>query len=175
MVHFSCGPVCYCRWTSKASCSTVSLAGAASQAAWKQSSLVGIPSAHCPGIQHHRCRHPPQRSSLFDTMDCKTSYRLGGSLCIRSVSSAAWPWSLPSNHISWPPFWCSGAKYFPRSHAAKRSCWHDRRRQSISSRCCSARDAPIAVSTFFTSSGGGSTAGMPSDSIHNSRDHPLVW
>ncbi|MNW11198.1 hypothetical protein D3C71_2085920 [compost metagenome] len=41
-------------------------------------------------------------------------------------------------------------------------------------RCCSARDAPMAVSTFFTSSGGGSTAGMPSASMANSRHQPLV-
>lgn len=48
-------------------------------------------------------------------------------------------------------------------------------RHSMSSRCCSARDAPMAVSTFLTSSGGGSTAGMPSDLIHNSRHQPAVW
>ena len=45
---------------------------------------------------------------------------------------------------------------------------------SISFRPCSARAAPIAVSTFLTSSGGGNTAGMPSDAIHNSRVQPLV-
>ena len=48
-------------------------------------------------------------------------------------------------------------------------------RHSMSSRCCSAREAPMAVSTFFTSSGGGSTAGMPSDLIHSSRHQPVVW
>lgn len=48
-------------------------------------------------------------------------------------------------------------------------------RHSMSSRCCSARDAPMAVSTCLTSSGGGSTAGMPSDLIHNSRHQPAVW
>lgn len=47
--------------------------------------------------------------------------------------------------------------------------------QSMSVRACSARDAPIAVSTFLTSSGGGRTAGKPSASIHSSRHHPLVW
>jgi len=35
--------------------------------------------------------------------------------------------------------------------------------------------APIAVFTSFTSSGGGSTAFMPSALIHNSRVQPLVW
>lgn len=47
--------------------------------------------------------------------------------------------------------------------------------QSISSRACSAREAPIAVTTFFSSSGGGSTAGIPNDSIHSSRAQPIVW
>ena len=46
---------------------------------------------------------------------------------------------------------------------------------SILSRCCSARDAPMAVSTCLTSSGGGSTAGRPSALIHSSRHQPVVW
>lgn len=50
-----------------------------------------------------------------------------------------------------------------------------KQRYSILSRSCSALDAPIAVSTFLTSSGGGSTAGNPRASIHNSRVHPIVW
>ena len=45
---------------------------------------------------------------------------------------------------------------------------------SMSVRACSARAAPIAVSTFFTSSGGGNTAFMPSDSIQSSRAQPFV-
>ena len=41
-------------------------------------------------------------------------------------------------------------------------------------RAFSARAAPMAVSTSLTSSGGGSTAFIPSDSIQSSRHHPLV-
>ena len=43
------------------------------------------------------------------------------------------------------------------------------------SRDCSARAAPIWVTTLFCSSGGGSTAGMPSASIQSSRVQPIVW
>lgn len=50
-----------------------------------------------------------------------------------------------------------------------------RRCLSISLRDCSARAAPIAVSTSSTSSGGGKTAGRPNAAIHNSRVHPRVW
>ena len=52
-----------------------------------------------------------------------------------------------------------------------------RARQSdlaMSSRAFLARAAPIAVFTLFCSSGGGSTAGRPSASIHNSRVQPVV-
>lgn len=45
---------------------------------------------------------------------------------------------------------------------------------TISSRAFLARAAPMAVPTFFSSSGGGSTAGMPSASIHSSRAQPVV-
>jgi hypothetical protein len=38
-----------------------------------------------------------------------------------------------------------------------------------------ARAAPMAVLTSCSSSGGGSTAGIPSDSIHSSRPQPVVW
>ena len=38
---------------------------------------------------------------------------------------------------------------------------------------CSALAAPIAVFTCFSSSGGGSTAFIPRDSIQSSRHHPL--
>lgn len=48
------------------------------------------------------------------------------------------------------------------------------RPDSIPSRLCSAREAPMAVSTFLTFSGGGNTAGMPSDWIHSSRPQPIV-
>ena len=44
----------------------------------------------------------------------------------------------------------------------------------ILSRACFARAAPIAVFTSFSSSGGGSTAGIPSDSIQSSRVQPVV-
>ena len=33
----------------------------------------------------------------------------------------------------------------------------------------------MAVTTFFSSSGGGRTAGIPSDSIQSSRAQPIVW
>src|SRR5690606_3667890 len=46
---------------------------------------------------------------------------------------------------------------------------------SISSRDCAARAAPIAVLTLFSSSGGGSTAFIPSESIQSSRTQPVVW
>jgi hypothetical protein len=46
---------------------------------------------------------------------------------------------------------------------------------SMSLRACFARAAPIAVVTSFTSSGGGSTAGIPRFWIHNSRVQPAVW
>ena len=42
------------------------------------------------------------------------------------------------------------------------------------SRACSARAAPMAVFTSFCSSGGGSTAFMPREAIHNSRHQPLL-
>ena len=42
------------------------------------------------------------------------------------------------------------------------------------SRACFARAAPIAVLTSFSSSGGGRTAGIPSDSIQSSRVQPVV-
>jgi hypothetical protein len=45
---------------------------------------------------------------------------------------------------------------------------------SISRRAFFARAAPIAVFTSFSSSGGGSTAGKPSDSIHSSRHQPVL-
>ena len=45
---------------------------------------------------------------------------------------------------------------------------------AMSSRAFLARAAPIAVFTLFCSSGGGSTAGRPSASIHNSRVQPVV-
>ena len=45
---------------------------------------------------------------------------------------------------------------------------------SISLRAIFARAAPIAVLTSFSSSGGGSTAGIPSDAIQSSRVHPVV-
>ena len=51
----------------------------------------------------------------------------------------------------------------------------DASRQSISLRASFARAAPIAVLTSFASSGGGNTAGIPSDSIQSSRVHPVVW
>jgi hypothetical protein len=38
-----------------------------------------------------------------------------------------------------------------------------------------ARAAPMAVFTSCSSSGGGSTAGIPSVSIHSSRPQPVVW
>ncbi len=46
---------------------------------------------------------------------------------------------------------------------------------SSSLRAISAREAPIAVFTSFCSSGGGSTAFMPSEAIASSRHHPLEW
>ncbi len=48
------------------------------------------------------------------------------------------------------------------------------RRAAMSPRAALARAAPIAVLTSFSSSGGGSTAGSPNDSIHSSRVHPAV-
>jgi len=45
---------------------------------------------------------------------------------------------------------------------------------SMAFRAFFARAAPIAVLTSFSSSGGGSTAGKPKDSIQSSRDHPVV-
>ena len=33
----------------------------------------------------------------------------------------------------------------------------------------------MAVLTSFSSSGGGNTAGSPSDAIQSSRVHPVVW
>jgi hypothetical protein len=50
----------------------------------------------------------------------------------------------------------------------------ERASQRILSAACSARAAPIAVFTFFTSSSGGRTAFIPSDSIHSSRHQPRV-
>ena len=47
-------------------------------------------------------------------------------------------------------------------------------RQLTDLRVCSARAAPMAVLTCFLSSGGGSTALMPSDCSHSSRHQPLV-
>ena len=44
----------------------------------------------------------------------------------------------------------------------------------ISARAFCARAAPIAVFTSLTSSGGGKTAFMPKDSIHNSLVQPVV-
>lgn len=44
--------------------------------------------------------------------------------------------------------------------------------QSMVSRCCSALEAPMAVSTCLISSGGGRTAGMPRPRIASSRHHP---
>jgi hypothetical protein len=47
-------------------------------------------------------------------------------------------------------------------------------RYNIRFRAIFARAAPMADFTSFSSSGGGSTAGMPSDSIHSSRPQPVV-
>jgi membrane protein len=47
--------------------------------------------------------------------------------------------------------------------------------QSISVRAFFARAAPIAVFTSFSSSGGGITAGISSDSSHSSRAQPALW
>jgi hypothetical protein len=46
---------------------------------------------------------------------------------------------------------------------------------SMSRRAFFARAAPIAVFTSFSSSGGGSTAGIPSESIQSSRLQPCEW
>ena len=60
-----------------------------------------------------------------------------------------------------------------RGRAVGPCVWrHDR---AISSRAFLARAAPIAVVTCFCSSGGGSTALMPSDCSHSSRVHPVEW
>src|SRR6187401_667833 len=45
----------------------------------------------------------------------------------------------------------------------------------IDARAFFARAAPIAVLTSFSSSGGGKTAGIPSESIQSSRVQPVVW
>ena len=47
--------------------------------------------------------------------------------------------------------------------------------QRLCSLACSARAAPIALLTCLRSSGGGSTAFIPSDSSHSSRHQPFEW
>lgn len=54
-------------------------------------------------------------------------------------------------------------------------CPHLGEGRVMSLRAFFARSAPMAVFTCFLSSGGGSTDGNPSESIHNSRAQPFVW
>ena len=64
---------------------------------------------------------------------------------------------------------CGGGLRRRASRATQRAALY-----SMVSRLALARAAPIAVFTSFSSSGGGSTAGRPSASIHSSRDQPVV-
>ncbi len=76
------------------------------------------------------------------------------------------------------------ARRSPKPSRARRARRRDRGPQNeaapshpqlIDLRACSVRAAPIAVLTFFRSSGGGRTASMPRACSHSSRHQPRVW
>lgn len=104
-----------------------------------------------------RCRNEPGRRPCCA---CARGHRAA---CGRGSSASR---ALPERRSS-SAFARRPAAYFPRPAA----CVFP----SICSRDAWAFAAPTAVSTFFSSSGGGSTAGMPRDAIQSSRVQPLLW